>query len=84
MIPLPMNPQIHPDGWLRLSTHTLSVCFCCVILFFVVVVGGGFIVLFCFVFCFFETVSLCSSDCPETCSVDQASLQLRDLCTSAP
>jgi hypothetical protein len=41
-------------------------------------------VLFCFVlFVFRDRVSLCSPDCPETHSVDQAGLKLRSLPASA-
>jgi hypothetical protein len=42
------------------------------------------LVLVCFVlFRFQDRVSLCSSGCPGTCSVDQASLELRNLPASA-
>jgi hypothetical protein len=38
-----------------------------------------FFLLFCFVLFVFDRVSLCSPGCPETCSVDQAGFELRDL-----
>ena len=41
------------------------------------------VVLFCFVFVFFETGFLCSSGCPGTHSVDQADLELRNSPASA-
>jgi hypothetical protein len=41
----------------------------------------SFFVLFCFVFK--DRVSLCSPDCPGTCSVDVAGLEIRDLPASA-
>jgi hypothetical protein len=37
---------------------------------------------FCFVFVFWDRVSLCSPGCPGTHSVDQAGLRLRNLLTS--
>jgi hypothetical protein len=40
-------------------------------------------VLFCFVLFFRDKVSLCSPGCPETHSVDQAGLELRNLPASA-
>jgi hypothetical protein len=42
--------------------------------------GGGGVL---FLFLFFETVSLCSSGCPGTHFVDQASLELRNQPASA-
>jgi hypothetical protein len=40
-------------------------------------------VCFCLLFSLQDRVSLCSPGCPETCSVDQADLELIDLPTSA-
>jgi hypothetical protein len=65
---------------------------CCSTLGFIFVFV--FFVLFCFVFnlkilksperfFFFDSISLCSPDCPGTHSVDQAGLKLRNLPASA-
>lgn len=40
-----------------------------------IIVPGSYL----FIYLFIEKVSLCSPDCPGTCSVDWADLELRDL-----
>jgi hypothetical protein len=38
----------------------------------------------CFAWCYLKQVSLCSPGCPGTCSVDQAGLELTEICLLLP
>ena len=50
--------------------------------YFIVIIRNTYFFLLLFFLC--KRVFLCIFDCPRTCSVDQAGLNLRDLLTSAP
>jgi hypothetical protein len=73
-----------PVGFFLLLVFFLvCCCCCCFIVGFFVFVFFVFFVVFLFCFVLRDRVSLCSSGCPGTHSVDQAGLELRDSPASA-